>query len=243
MEIDTSLDFRKDAGKTKKGDDRDPDLHSPKLRRYHKFLWSKPLPDGRRFDLDDTTKGAYLHHSSDVGEFWLASDSVMQTFTRWKIMNPVTERLPAKKIAWFKKVTYTIGGMLIFPANKVEGRMTINGARGCNHRIRDRMDLTLECIRRHYLGESSPLADTLQRYRDFFALFGDFRGYVDFFLLDDLLTPEQTITFFTQFDDFQASPFPADVETYVEFMRRSVQFLEARNRRIANWATERNASP
>jgi hypothetical protein len=38
--------------------------------------------------------------------------------------------------------------------------------------------LTLECIRRHYLDEPSPLSDTLARYADFFGLFGDFAGYV-----------------------------------------------------------------
>ncbi|WP_113903400.1 DUF6994 family protein [Brevibacterium celere] len=36
---------------------------------------------------------------------------------------------------------------------------TINGARGLHPRIVDRFDLTLECIRRHYRGEPSPLAD------------------------------------------------------------------------------------
>ena len=25
---------------------KDPDAHSPTLRRYHKALWSKPLPNG-----------------------------------------------------------------------------------------------------------------------------------------------------------------------------------------------------
>ena len=40
--------------------------------------------------------------------------------------------------------------------------------------IADPFDLTLECIRRHYLGETSPLAETLRRYEQFFALFEDF---------------------------------------------------------------------
>lgn len=44
----------------------------------------------------------------------------------------------------------------------------------------DRFDLTLECIRRHYLNMDSPLAPTLSRYTKFFALFGDFPGYVSF---------------------------------------------------------------
>lgn len=60
--IDTSDDFRTDAG------GKDPDTHSPTLRRYHKDLWSKPLPSGALFDLDDTTPGVYLHHRSGLGE-------------------------------------------------------------------------------------------------------------------------------------------------------------------------------
>ena len=34
---------------------KDPDVCSPTLRQYHKLLWSKALPGGRPFDLDDTS--------------------------------------------------------------------------------------------------------------------------------------------------------------------------------------------
>jgi hypothetical protein len=40
------------------------------------------------------------------------------------------------------------------------------------------------------LGPGNPLSVTLSRYTDFFALFGDFRSYVSFFLLDDLVTED-----------------------------------------------------
>ena len=53
-------------------------------------------------------------------------------------------------------------------------------------RIKDRFDLTVECIRRHYCGKPSPLNDTLARYADFFGLFGGFQGYVEHFLLPGL---------------------------------------------------------
>jgi hypothetical protein len=39
-------------------------------------------------------------------------------------------------------------------------------------KISDRFDLTLECIRWYYVGQSSPLGETLARYRDFLE-----RGY------------------------------------------------------------------
>ena len=66
-QIDIAFDFREDTPPGK-----DPDAYSPTLRRYHKLLWSKPLPNGAMFDLDDTTRGHYLLHRSDeLGEFSL----------------------------------------------------------------------------------------------------------------------------------------------------------------------------
>lgn len=232
--IDTTFDFRTDAG------GRDPDTYSPTLRRYHKLLWSKALPSGLLFLLDDTTPGVYLHHRSDLGEFFLSSDSVMPTFTRWISLRSITEQFPEADNEAFRTIGYTIGGMMVFPGNQIDGKLTINGARGFNRKIADRMDLTLECIRRHYRGESSPLGDTLRRYGDFFALFGDFRGYADFFLLQDLVTDDYAaIKFFMPFDDFETSSVPREVNTYKEYRRLSIEFIEARNLRIA--AQDRSA--
>jgi len=227
MLLDTTFDFRTDA----KG--KDPDTHSPTLRRYHKALWSKPLPSGRTFDLDTTTRGAYLHHRSEIGEFWLSSDSVIPTFSRWISLKPIVEQFPAEEIEAFRAIGYTIGGMMIFPGNVVARKLTINGARGFLRRISDRMDLTLECIRRHYLGQASPLESTLARYADFLELFGDITGYVDFFLLQDLVTDDGTaVRFFMPFDDFTTSSVPQDVDVYLAYRRSSIEFVEARNRRI-----------
>ncbi len=69
---------------------------------------------------------------------------------------------------------YTIGSSIIFPGNRIDVASTINGARGFHPRIADRFDLTLECIRRHYRGESSPLPPTLLKCGDFFGLFESF---------------------------------------------------------------------
>ena len=61
MLLDTSFDFRTDAN------GKDPDSYSPTLRAYHKVLWSRPLPGGALFDLDETARYAYLHHRSGLG--------------------------------------------------------------------------------------------------------------------------------------------------------------------------------
>ena len=226
--IDTSFDFRTDAN------GGDPDKYSPTLRRYHQRLWSKPLPGGGVFGLDRNTPGRYLYHKSDLGDFVLTSDSVLPTYRRHKRYAHIISQIPEPELEWFDRVTYTIGGMMVFPGNTVDRRMTINGARGCNRRIGDRFDLTLECIRRYYQGIESPLFDDLARYAQFFRLFIDFSGYVDFFLLQDLVTSDYSgIHFFTPFDDFYSSPYPVSVEDYRVFREATIQFVENRNRRIA----------
>jgi hypothetical protein len=227
MLIDISFDFRTDAS------GKDPDAYSPTLRQYHKHLWSKALPSGQVFDLDDTVRGVYLHHRSELGTFSLSSDSVIPTFTKWASLKRITETLTEEEKEVFSALSYTIGGMMVFPTNRIDGKQTINGARGFNRKIADRFDLTLECIRRHYLGQRSPLDETLARYRDFFALFGDFTGYVEFFMLQDLVTTDRSaVRFFMLFDDFGIPSVPWDGDSYREYRRLSIEFIEARNRRI-----------
>ena len=68
--IDTNYDVYSD---TPKG--RDPDSHSPTLRKYHQLLWSKELPSGNIFKLTDKVPRK-LHHNSDLGEFLISSDSI-----------------------------------------------------------------------------------------------------------------------------------------------------------------------
>jgi hypothetical protein len=226
--IDTTFDFRSD---TPPG--LDPDTYSPTLRRYHRLLWSKPLPSGVPFVLDITTP-RYLHHLSGLGEFWLSSDTVIPSFSRWSRMRHIIDQIPEVERDEFNRSGYTIGGMMVFPANPVDRKPTINGARGLNARIADRFDLTVECIRRHYLDEPSPLRDTLARYADFFGLFGDFAGYVDFFLLQDLVNEvTSTVKFFTPFENFTASPLPGTLDAYLGYRQHAIEFIESRNRRIA----------
>jgi hypothetical protein len=224
-DIDITFDFRSDTPIGK-----DPDCFSPTLRRYHKRLWSKPLPTGAPFDLSDSTAGIYLHHRSAVGEFFLASDAVIPSFRK---IPRIKTLIPEPEVEALNALGYTIGGMMLFPGNKIDGKMTINGARGCHPRIRDRFDLTLECIRRHYNNEESPLSNALGRYSAFFSLFSDFDGYVDFFLLQDLVTPDaREVKIAKPFDDFRSSPVPRNADEYRAYRDEAVAFINARNQRI-----------
>ncbi|HOU13071.1 MAG TPA: hypothetical protein PKZ84_08125 [Anaerolineae bacterium] len=227
-DIDVTFDFRSDTPPGK-----DPDAHSPMLRKYHKLLWSKPLPGGVVFELVDTTPHVYLHHQSRMGEFFLSSDSVIPSFSREPRISHIINQIPVEEQETFHTIGYTIGGMMVFPGNRIGGKMTINGARGFHPRIKDRFDLTVECIRRYYLNEGSPLSKTLERYSDFFALFEDFRGYVEFFLLQDLVSEDfSVVKFFMPFDDFNMPPLPASREAYAAYKQLAVDFIEARNCRI-----------
>ena len=236
-QIDITFDFRSDTPQGK-----DPDALSPTLRQYHKLLWSKPLPSGLVFDLVDTTPGVYLHHRSRLGEFWLSSDAVIPTFRREKRLSDIINQIPVEEREAFIGIGYTIGGMMVFPGSKVDGKMTINQKRGFDRQIKDRFDLTVECIRRHYRDERSPLSDTLARYADFFGLFGDFRGYVTFFLLQDLVTDDcSAVRFFLPFENFITSPLPGSMDAYLAHRQLAVDFIEARNQRIQTWWTNSSA--
>ena len=226
--IDISFDVYSDTPKGK-----DPDTHSPTLRRYHKILWSKPLPNGANFDLDDNTPKV-LHHKSGLGEFVLSSDSIGHTYSRMKSMSHIVDQIPPKEINSFFSLASTIGGFILFPARRINNKMTINGSRGFNPKIKDRFDLTLECIRRFYSNENSPLSDTLKRYHEFLDLFQDFKGYVDFFLLQDLVYGNDTgIKFWHPFENFDNSPLPHNLVEYENFKKNVVTFIKARNYRIS----------
>ena len=224
-DIDVSFDFRRD---TPEG--RDPDSHSKTLRHYHKLLWSKRLPSGEFFDLEETNPGSYLFHRSALGEFWLTSDAVIPTFKWHKSIKTI---ISDDELNAFNALGYTIGGMMVFPGNRINGKWTINQARGCTKQIRDRFDLTLECIRRYYLNEKSPLSDVLARYGQFFNLFVNFRGYIEYFLLQDLVSDDfVAVKLSTPFDNFNSSPIPTNVDEYRAYENASCVFIKARNQRI-----------
>ena len=42
----------------------DPDSSSPTLKKYHKLLWNKSLPNGKVFTLSDETTETYLSYRS-----------------------------------------------------------------------------------------------------------------------------------------------------------------------------------
>ena len=230
--------FFKSDGKISGSVDIDPDRDSQMLRRYHQTLWSRKLPNGETVQLLLGSKRDYLLWN----DFRFGSDSIITSFrykNNQKIISEaasVIDNYPAFMEGYIRE-SYTIGGMIIFPKR----RNGINPTRGCNHLIKDRWDLTLECIRRYYLGENSPLYDTLIKDKNFFDLFVDFKGYVDYFFLQDCVNEAYTSVHQWLGEEFFAeSPLPKTVDEYLQILNRQLDFLHKRNARIRRFVQGKN---
>lgn len=222
--IDIHFDFQTD---TREG--KDPDSDSKTLRAYQQLLWSKPLPNGEMMDLQ-IVRG-FLKWK----DMWFGSDSITASFLhgRFPLKDYVEQNIPnfaQWKIDYWHK-TYTIGGEIIFPMV----RWSMNQARGCSVKICDRWDLTLECIRRYYAGEPTPLDKALERSSEFFKLFVDFKGYVDFFLLQDCVDENYNVKFWLKTPLFESMPMPKNLEEYEIWINSQLDFVEKRGQRIADY--------
>lgn len=207
----------------------DPDCASKTLQKYHSILWSKPLPNGQKMELTIGTGGRYLTWDN----FRFGSDSILASFryVRYRTMlEQVSKSIPNYRrfVEHFLHTGNTIGGFMIFPKDN-----SFNCARGCNSKIKDRWDLSLECIRRYYNNEDNPLFDNLQKNKEFFDLFVDFKGYVDFFFLQDCVTEDySSVIQWIEHKDFTENPLPKTVDEYLLWIEKQLEFVEKRNKRI-----------
>ena len=116
--------------------------------------------------------------------------------------------------------------------------MSVNQKRGMLRKICDRFDLTLECIRLYYQDIDSPLYSCLKDFKPFFDAFVDFKGYVNFFFLQDLVTQDYSaIKFWHPFPgEFYSDPLPQTPDEYLEYVDTVIEFVKKRNNRIEEWA-------
>lgn len=256
--FDTSFDYKTDTvAKTKAGNDglpsesssgtpalRDPDEHSPRLRADHELLWTKKLNSGVLFAPSAPPKrtDGYLIFAGSPGKrHRYGSDAITASYTGRSNPRSLADAiagLTEEQRARYLNPRYTIGSAMIWPVRSKD-RPTMNQARGLRHSIADRMDLTLECIRRHYAEEpESPLADVISAYTDFFALFDGFTEFVDFFHLQDLVTPDyKEVRFYLPFN-FERRGTPATTAEYVEYRENVLHFINKRRQRMAKWVAE-----
>ena len=225
--IDTTFDFRSDSN------GKDPDGYSPTLNKYHQVLWSKELPNGELMNLKSEGPPYTLHWKGLI----LSSDSIIVELKYEKnkrIIDQVCEIVDDSDTYYenLLRRSYTIGGMIVFPKHP----NSMNQRRGTSTVISDRWDLTLECIRRYYNGEDSPLYKVIESDKDFFNLFVDFKGYVDFFLLQDCVSDDYSkVDIWCGDATFEKSGLPETVEDYFEFIRKEHEFLDKRNARIVEY--------
>ena len=127
--------------------------------------------------------------------------------------------------------------MVIFPVHV----NSMNQRKGTNLRIADRWDLTLECIRRHYAGEESPLSNVIESDKAFYDLFVDFKGYVDFFFMQDCVSEDYSSVDIWMGDaSFKENGLPKTVEDYFKFLVKEHIFLDKRNQRIQEYCIKHN---
>ena len=167
----------------------------------------------------------------------ILSKNLVLSYFSSKFWSHIINAIPKSEIDDFFAVCSTIGGYIIFPAHQINRQDTINQSRGKNTNINDRWDLTLECIRLFYINKPNPLSKVFNRYSSFFNLFQDFKGYVDFFLLQDLVVDNYTlIKFHLPFDKFDQAHYslPKNIDEYRTYKKNVISFIEARNTRILN---------
>ncbi len=248
MHIDTTFDFTTDTpgfwdGFWERKDGlgffgRDPDSCSATLRNYHRVLWSRELPNGQMMELVEGYGNDYLNWDG----MRFASDSITTCF-RYKRCRALIDEVSGSMDdyrEWMESIIrrlYTIGGMTIFPKHW----NSINQIRGSRRIISDRWDLTLECIRRFYDGKESPMTRYLEKDREFFDLFVDFKGYVDFFFLQDCVSNDYSkVRMWLDTELFETDPFPKDVDEYMKWIDSNLDFVDKRNERIERFCKNMN---
>ncbi len=222
----------------------DPDRDCPRLYAWHRALWGRSVPGVPPLELSVTSGRGFemALRTADGPEFRLASDGIIPTWSSsgWaRSFGADLVAEVARDADDFYRIASTIGGYILFPRNRIgQAGSTINQARGVDPRIADRFDLTLECIRLHYSNPAAenPLGERLAYYADFFALFGDFDGYVRLFLLDDLVTADRGAVLSLMSGEplsvFGAPALAVSPAQYAEYRRRSIAFVRERNARI-----------
>lgn len=218
----------------------DADRDSRILQAWHQQLWSKSLPSGDRISWDVEPGTSCLLH----GDIRVSSDTIATTPSNYRRLGSAQlwASLTENERTRYDRSFYTIGGFIIFPTRP----QSLNQRRGTAGSIADRFDLTLECIRQHYLGRSeNPLADVLDMDADYFRLFGaghkGFATFVEFFHLQDL-APRGSVRWLDGDTGrewgFDRPPLPQTLDAYRHYLDNVAAFVAARNTRIREWCDQ-----
>ena len=229
----------------------DPDKYSKDLKDYHMCLWENRTLKSKPFKLESGYLNRMIFNDGEH-EIVFTPDSITNISQNSKrkykskpeseIVKDYCNDISVKELVdRFNEIDYTIGSSIIYPIsidNKSIG-WTLNRARGVLYKIHDRIDLTLECIRRYYNNEQSvnPLLSSIIKNKLFFDLFSGFKEYVDFFFLNDLVDVDYNVLPLFGSVCFD-TPFPDSIEEYKIYVKNTISFVEKRNARIDRWVKE-----
>ena len=117
MDIDITFHMSADSN------GKDPDTHSKTLKGYHKFLWSKELPSGEFFRLEEGVFKRYLTFHGSAGEQYLSSNSVGNSFSHHKgeKMPSVLYQIDPSLLKEFRDINSTIGGFIFSEETRSTG--------------------------------------------------------------------------------------------------------------------------
>ena len=262
----------------------DPDACSERLYEAHGLLWKKQKELSafeNVTDVDIYKKSIWLKEpsielSSDsfVSIYWhwksmktviskvqedtnrieKENDNLIEKLNKLVITDKCSDKefsLYKKFIGHYLQYANTIGGFIVFP--KISN--SINVRRGNRYgSIKDRFDLTLECIRRLYQQEyfddkkDNPLFGISKEEKAFFRMFGSFEKYTEFFCLNkswvengkvlNLLydenkdKTERNVKTLDEWDFNQQKPLPQDPTEWWTFYDNIMSHLKARNQQI-----------
>ena len=245
--FDLSFDYETDRPSRTRPD---ADEDSPRLRLDHQLLWTKALSSGVTFapTAPPVRREGYLIWTDATGErHWYGSDAITHSYTKWgspKALAAAKSALSEAQRRRYLSPPYTIASSTIWPV-RTKDLPTINTARGFGSTgrvLRDRIDLTLECVRLHYRQATNTLTPVLTAYNDFFSLFGDFTEFVEFFHFQDLVTSDFTrVRSLIRPDDvlgktdFECEATPTTVDEYVTYAEATLDFMAHRGNRMADW--------
>lgn len=232
--IDTKISMYLDTPK-----DKDPDAFSKTLIRSHFILWNKGVLYNN-IKINDNSRPYYLNLLIDHSTYKLTSDSIINSYRSWNSVQNIIKEIDEEDVDSFFRLASTIGGYIIFPGYRVNNKPTINAARGINKQIKDRFDLTLECIKLWYEKIDNPLYQSIDIYKDYFNIFKSFKNYIVFFHLDDLVDEALEVKHFLPFKSF-SEPYevvPSNKDSYIEYMKNAKEFIKSRNLRIQEHVKE-----
>lgn len=219
----------------KKGNTRtDCDARSDRLyAQMMEWLNGRTLPDGTILEL--TRKGRELVTADGIR---LSGDNMVTRFTgRIPGITDALEQKLGEDWETFQqgiiRSGWRIGAEILFPRHP----NSLNGMRGFSWQIMDRFDLTLDCIRKFYDGLPSPLTWVLESDRAWFDHFLNFRGFVDFFLLNDWIDSSYQVI-----DQLgTGNVLPQTVKELEHWLFRMEELTDARCRRIEESVSSRLA--